>query len=188
MGALLLTRHAEKIMRYNVAQLLKEHSGATRQHMLDGNIENLDPDIKPISTINGTLQFIRTPEGVFVTGALHCSIELECSRCLDVYAYPLRFNLEEEFRPTIDISTGASLPRTEEAEPATQIDAHHELDLTEVLRQNILLALPAHRVCRNQCAGLCSQCGKNLNEGPCGCKKDDIDPRMEKLKELLDKP
>lgn len=172
-------------MRFNVAQLLKEHSGETRQHTLHENIETLDPDVHPLSALDGAVQFIRTTEGILVTGALHCSLELECARCLEPFSFPLRFALEEEFRPTIDITTGATLPRTEDDEPATQIDARHELDLTEVMRQNILLALPPHPICRRACLGLCSQCGKNLNEGPCACKRDDIDPRLEKLKELL---
>ncbi|MBI5301585.1 MAG: DUF177 domain-containing protein [Chloroflexi bacterium] len=174
-------------MRFNVAQLLKEHSGETRQHTLRENIENLDPEITPLSTLDGAVVLIRTADGVLATGSLHCSLELACSRCLELFSYPLRFTLEEEFRPTIDLATGAQLPRTEDDEPATRIDAHHELDLTEVLRQDILLALPLHPVCRSGCLGLCPQCGKNLNEGPCDCKPDNIDPRFEKLKELLDK-
>jgi len=172
-------------MRFNVAQLLKEHSGETRQHTLHENIEQLDPDLTPLSTLDGTVLFIRTTEGALVTGGLHCSLELACARCLEPFSFPLRFTLEEEFHPTIDIATGATLPRTEDDDPATQIDARHELDLTEVMRQNILLALPPHPVCRSGCLGLCPQCGKNLNEGPCDCKPDDIDPRFEKLKELL---
>lgn len=175
------------IMRFNVAQLLKAHSGETREQTLHENIEQLDPDIAPLSTLDGTVQLIRTADGVLVIGTLHCSLELVCARCLDPFSFPLKFKLEEEFRPTIDIATGANLPRTADDEEATRVDAHHELDLSEVVRQNILIALPPTPICRTQCAGLCSQCGKNWNEGPCDCKHDEIDPRFEKLKELLDK-
>jgi uncharacterized protein len=97
----------------------------------------------------------------------------------------LRFALEEEFRPTIDIHTGASLPLTADDEIATRIDAHHEIDLSEVIRQDLLLAIPPSPICRSKCAGLCATCGKNLNEGPCNCQRAEIDPRMEKLQELL---
>jgi uncharacterized protein len=174
-------------MRYNVAQLLKEQSGQTRQHTLSEDISRIDPDIVPLSTLDGNIQMIRTADGVLVLGQLHTSVELVCSRCLDEFSLPLRFNLEEEFRPTIDIVTGAILPVTEDDEAATRIDEHHELDLTEVVRQDILLALPPNPICRTKCLGLCPTCGKNWNEGPCDCKHDEIDPRWQSLKELLDK-
>ena len=173
-------------MRFNIAQLLKEHTGETRQYTLHEEIEGLDPDIVPLSALDGTIHLIRTTDGVLVTGKLHCSLELACARCLEPFAFPLRFTLEEEFRATLDIHTGVFLPRTEDFEPATAIDAHHEIDLSEVVRQNILLALPPHQICRSQCAGLCPQCGKNWNDGPCDCKPDALDPSFEKLKELLD--
>ncbi|MBI5649884.1 MAG: DUF177 domain-containing protein [Chloroflexi bacterium] len=174
-------------MRFNIAQLLKDHTGETRQYTLHEEIEGLDPDIVPLSALDGMIHLIRTTDGVFVTGKLHCSLELACARCLEPFALPLRFTLEEEFHSTLDILTGVFLPRTEEFEPATQIDEHHEIDLSEVIRQNILLALPLHAICRSQCAGLCPQCGKNWNDGACDCKRDAIDPRFEKLKALLDK-
>lgn len=174
-------------MRYNVAQLLKEQSGHTRQHTLREDISRIDADIVPLSTLDGNIQMLRTADGVLVLGQLHTSVELVCSRCLDEFSLPLKFNLEEEFRPTIDIVTGAMLPISEDDEAATRIDEHHELDLTEVVRQDILLALPPNPICRTKCLGLCPTCGKNWNEGPCDCKRDEIDPRWQSLKELLDK-
>ena len=65
------------------------------------------------------------------------------------------------------------------------IGANGVLDLTEALREQILLALPMQPLCRADCQGLCVQCGKNLNEGTCDCVQDTIDPRLVKLKELL---
>jgi uncharacterized protein len=94
--------------------------------------------------------------------------------------------MEEEFHPTIDIITGAALPLTADAEEATQIDEHHEIDLTEVVRQNLLLAIPQHPLCRTRCLGLCPTCGKNWNEGPCHCVHDETDPRWDALKNLRD--
>ncbi|MCI0476939.1 MAG: DUF177 domain-containing protein, partial [Anaerolineales bacterium] len=170
-------------MRYNVAQLLKEQSGHTRQYTLHEDIHQIDPEIVPLSTLDGNVQLIRTADGVFALGNLHTSLELSCARCLTPFAMPLQFSLEEEFRPTIDIHTGATLPLTADDEPATRIDAHHEIDLTEVVRQIILLTIPPSPICRSKCAGLCPSCGKNWNEGPCKCKRDEIDPRLEKLKE-----
>ncbi len=173
-------------MRYNVAQLLKEHSGHSRQYVLHEEISHLDTDIVPLTTLDGNVQLIRTGDGVLVLAQLHASLELECVRCLDHFAKVIQFEMEEEFYPTIDIITGAALPLAEDAEEATQIDAHHEIDLTEVVRQNLLLAIPQHPLCRTRCLGLCPTCGKNWNEGPCHCVHDDIDPRWDALKHLRD--
>lgn len=175
-------------MRYNVAQLLKEQSGHTRQFTLHEDIRQLDAEIVPLSTLDGKIQLIRTADGVLVMGNLHASVELVCSRCLDEFSMPLQFVLEEEFRPTIDITTGASLPRLPDDESATQIDDHHEINLTEVVRQNMLLEIPPSPICRTKCLGLCPTCGKNWNDGPCDCTHDEIDPRLQALKQLLAEP
>lgn len=60
------------------------------------------------------------------------------------------------------------------------------LDLEAFVREDIFLALPTKFLCREDCKGLCPQCGKNLNDGSCSCKKP-IDPRLEVLRQLLDK-
>ncbi len=173
-------------MQFNVAQLVKGEIGEIRQYTLHEDIGTLDPGVIPSSALDGKIQMLRTADGVLVTGNLHASVELVCSRCAELFSLPLRFTVEEEFRPTIDILTGASLPLPEDDEPATRIDERHLIDLTEVIRQNLLLAIPPNPICRSRCAGLCPVCGQNWNDGPCDCRQDDIDPRLEVLKQLLD--
>jgi uncharacterized protein len=60
-----------------------------------------------------------------------------------------------------------------------------KLDLDGLVREDILLELPTKFLCREDCRGLCPICGKNLNEGPCGCKVDSVDPRLEALKNFI---
>lgn len=60
------------------------------------------------------------------------------------------------------------------------------LDLDELLRADILLELPTKYLCREDCRGLCPQCGKNMNEGLCDCVTHQVDPRLEILKKLID--
>ena len=57
-----------------------------------------------------------------------------------------------------------------------------EVELRPLLLEQIQLNVPMKPLCRADCAGLCPTCGANLNEGPCGCQKDEIDPRWEGLK------
>lgn len=173
-------------MRYNVAQLLKDETGQTRQYQLHEDISALDPGLVPLSSLDGRIQMIRTADGILVTGQLRTSLEMLCSRCAEPFSLPLQFRLEEEFRPSVDIATGATLPIPSDDEAATRIDEHHIVDLAEVLRQDILLAIPPFPVCRSKCAGLCPVCGKNWNEGTCNCKTEEIDPRLQVLKQLLD--
>src|SRR5438093_12756980 len=96
----------KEVMRYNVAQLLKSQIGATRHYKLHEDIGDLDPALTPLSTLDGEVTMIRTADGILVTSDLHISVELACSRCLDLFALPARFQIEEEFKPTIDLLTG----------------------------------------------------------------------------------
>ena len=62
----------------------------------------------------------------------------------------------------------------------------YQLDLDELIRADILLELPTKFLCSPDCKGLCPKCGRNLNEGPCGCITHQMDPRLEVLKKLID--
>jgi len=162
-------------MRYNVAQLLKEAIGATRHQSIEADIATLDEEIRLLRPVRGQVRLLRTDAGILVQGRVQTEVELVCSRCLASFALPLEVTLEEEFRPSVDIATGKKIPRGAE-DAALVIDEQHILDLWELIRQQLLLALPMHPLCRPDCAGLCSQCGKNLNEGPCECAEE-MDPR-----------
>ncbi len=173
-------------MRYNVAQLLKGHVGETRHYSLQEPIDDLDAAIKPLSDLNGAVELIRTNDGILVRANLRTNVELTCSRCLVEFSYPARFEIDEEFHPTIDILTGARLPKPEDADVATLIDEHHILDLSEMVRQNLTLEIPMVPVCRNNCQGLCPVCGKNRNQEQCSHETETLDPRFAILKNLLD--
>jgi uncharacterized protein len=63
---------------------------------------------------------------------------------------------------------------------------NYKLDLDELMRADILLELPTKYLCKENCKGLCSVCGKNLNDETCNCDLHQIDPRLEVLKKLID--
>ncbi len=60
-----------------------------------------------------------------------------------------------------------------------------ELDLERLVLEDVLLDMPGQFLCREDCKGLCPRCGKNWNEGPCGCYEPEVDPRLEVLRQLL---
>ncbi|MDQ4078894.1 MAG: DUF177 domain-containing protein [Chloroflexota bacterium] len=173
-------------MQFNVAQLLKEPTGATRKYDVEEQLDDLDPELVVQEPIRGKVKFTKIPQGILVTGKLETVLEVNCNRCLEPFDQPVVIELEEEFHPSMDLVTGASLPQGQEDDKATFIDEKHIIDLTEVVRQDFLLALPTTPLCRAECKGLCPQCGLNLNEGQCDCPTESIDPRWDVLKALLD--
>lgn len=173
-------------LRFNVAQLLKEPTGATRHYSLDDDISELSEDLQPRAPLKGELVFTRTVDGVLVTGHLTTAAVVTCRRCAVDFVTPVELDLEEEFRAAYDVYTGVRLPRREDDDEAAMIDEQHLLDLSEVMRQDLLLALPVFPLCRPECAGLCPRCGHDLNEGPCACMEAEEDPRWAKLRTFLD--
>ncbi len=171
-------------MKFNVAQLLKGPIGSRREYDLDDDIQSLDEDVRAVERLTGKLRLTRTASGILATGKMHTVVAIDCRRCLRTFTSPVDFALEEEFVPTIDVTTGTALP-TETEEEALLIDERHMLDLSEVVRQYILLQREQYPLCDEACAGLCPVCGQNLNEGPCGCQDVSEDPRWAALRELL---
>jgi uncharacterized protein len=100
-----------------------------------------------------------------------------------LFSCPLTLKIEEEYFPITDVVSGASSSLPEEPSCFT-IDEHHILDLTEAIRQYALLAMPMKPLCRGDCAGLCPNCGHNLNQGPCDCLPQEADPRWSELNKL----
>jgi uncharacterized protein len=175
-------------VQFNVAQLLKAPSGSSRKYDILADVSLIDEDIRTVGPLSGSVELRRTSDGILATGQLQIKVEMTCCRCLEPFSLTVDFYLEEEFYPSVDIFSGGQINREDAESPeedeATIIDEHHILDLSEVVRQNIVLAAPMHPVCRPDCAGLCSQCGHNLNEDPCGCHEEVIDPRWAALKKL----
>jgi len=173
-------------MEFSVSGLLQEPTGARRRYEIDEEIAGIDRnEVKVLAPIVGSITFTHSVQGILVTGELQTQIEAICTRCLSPYALDVVIELEEEFVPSVDIHTGASLPIPSGADPALLINAHHILDLTEVIRQHLVLFQTTCGPCRPDCAGLCPQCGHNLNEGPCDCSTTEIVSPFAVLQELL---
>ena len=149
-------------MQFNVAQLLKELTGATRRYELNESLEGLDEELRFLGPLVGTVQLLRTNSGILVTGELSTVIQATCNRCLEPIAVPVRFELEESFRPLTEVYTGRYL-RPDEFEGSVEdledaallIDEQHILDLSEVVRQAVWLAMPMYPGCNWEGAGEC---------------------------------
>jgi uncharacterized protein len=128
----------------------------------------------------------RKGDEIVLKGQMRAEVELLCDRCLRPVAAPLEVEFEESF-----VSSAADDPLGEEKELGRE-DLHiafyegDAIDIDELVREQILLALPTRFVCREDCKGLCPTCGADLNEESCNCPQGESDPRwaaLEKLKE-----
>ena len=171
-------------MLFNVAQLMKSDVGTSFvTDFQEADEVILDDDFKVIGPIKGHVRMRRTNQGLLVDGWVDLTLKLTCTRCLKDFEQPMHVPFEELFYPTIDVFTGMPVPALDEEE-SFPLDDHHQLDLTEAVRQNILTALPMVTICQEDCQGLCPQCGKDLNFGPCACKPE-VDSRLSILEQLL---
>ncbi|MFC1897536.1 DUF177 domain-containing protein [Chloroflexota bacterium] len=166
-------------MRINVSQQLKSSVGSIRKYEINDIIDIAGSK----SMVQGEGELIRTNRSILAKGILRTEVEITCSRCLSLSNCPLTITIEEEYFPITDVVSGASLSLPEEPDYFT-IDEYHFIDLTEAIRQYALLAIPMKPLCRGDCAGLCSTCGHNLNQGPCDCSPQEIDPRWSELNKL----
>lgn len=174
-------------MIYNVAQLLKAPVGTVQRVALDpADALRLDEEqVRLAGTVEGSLRLHRTNQGILADGMVTAPVELRCDRCLELFTTTATFALREEFYPTVDVTTGISLPPAEN-ELVFPINQNHLLDTREAIRQNLLLALPMRALCREDCAGLCPRCGQNWNEAACDCEPEAEDERFAALRDLLD--
>ncbi len=168
-------------MRINVSQLLKEPIGSIRNYKMNEMIDIAGKGNS--SLVQGDIKLMRTDRGILARVTLHTEVEVICGRCLSSFAYPLSPNFEEEYFPTVDVLGGTLLSPPDEP-GCFIIDEHHILDLTEAIRQYALLAIPMKPLCKANCAGMCPDCGTNLNQGSCHCPPQVGDPRWAKLREL----
>ncbi|HLL74966.1 MAG TPA: DUF177 domain-containing protein [Pyrinomonadaceae bacterium] len=124
----------------------------------------------------------RKGEEVRVRGSLQTSVELHCDRCLGPVPVPVNVDFVANFvRPSEPTAEAREL-HDEDLE--VSVYDGDSVDLDEIVREQILLALPARQLCREDCKGLCPTCGKNLNAESCDCARHETDPRWAALADL----
>jgi uncharacterized protein len=105
-----------------------------------------------------------------IQGHLETRLEVECDRCITLIEYPVKHNFDLYYRPV------SSIAREEEIEiPRDELDvafySGEGIELTDLVREQVILSLPMKIVCQPDCRGLCPICGTNLNWGTCQCQR-----------------
>ena len=176
-------------LQFNIAGLLTGPKGGTRSYELSipvSELDQLDDAFDVVAPFRGNARFLWTNERILAIVTGDTAIQQQCSRCLEPFVLPVHIDIEDVFVPSVDMATGQPIHPDDEDE-ALLIDEHHILDLSELLRQSILLTLPMTPLCRPDCKGLCPTCGANLNYETCSCEEEDIDPRWAALSLFLEK-
>ncbi len=111
-------------------------------------------------------------EELFVRAETSAMVKIECARCLEEFELPLAAVFEALYVP--DRERDPAGPATHRAESESQRILYYSggvADLGPEVIESLSLATPMKPLCRPDCKGLCPNCGKNLNEGSCGCKR-----------------
>jgi len=120
---------------------------------------------------------------VRVRGTLKAQVDLSCSRCLD----PVRVGIASDFDQLYE--SNAAHPLTGEIalrEKDTDIAffSGNTIEINDIVREQVLLAVPMKPICREDCKGLCPHCGRNMNVDACDCGNLFSDPRLAELSKI----
>jgi uncharacterized protein len=131
--------------------------------------------------ISGRMQ--REGRKVRLRGKIRAKAQLDCDRCLAPVDLPVEADFDVGYVPVSDFATDEDVELQDE-DVSLSVFEGGAIDIDELVREQLLLALPTRALCRDECAGLCAICGVNKNLKSCDCHTMEIDPRWQALKEL----
>lgn len=122
---------------------------------------------------------------VRIKGDLETRVAKPCDRCLTPQEMSVTVSFDELFVP-LEIDLTRTSPVLEAEDLVTSVMDGTTINLDEVVREQILLATQSRTLCRDDCRGLCLNCGANLNDRQCSCVAEEVDPRWAALGALRD--
>ena len=168
-------------MRIEVESLTAEGK-SFEQTYAPGELALEDEHASLVSGVRAWGRASRKNDEVRVSGSLQTSVELRCDRCLGPVPTPVDVDFVANFVRPGDAVAEAKELHDEDLE--VSVYDGDSVDLDELVREQILLALPARQLCRDDCRGLCPACRKNLNTESCDCARHETDPRWAALADL----
>ncbi len=152
--------------------------------------------------VDGEISFVLRPGGdvdsrvergddrsIHVRGRLRATLGLDCGRCLEPYDLRLEQELDLFYLPHREQDPDEAEDDVELSDREVVVAYYRgeRLDLGEVLREQLFLALPMRLLCREDCRGLCPTCGRNRNLPGCECEPEAADPRLAVLGQWMEK-
>ena len=173
----------KRLLKVQVGYLLTEGPGNSREIPLDLPQRIHVEDELYLESLTGNLTLTRTKEGILVQGTMQVEHQRECDRCLDEFVHDFALPVAELFASPADPEKSAF-----------SVDSNGDIDLALLLREEVIIEESYRAICRDECRGLSSESGINLNYEVDAAMTDGenlgsfavIDPRLEVLKQLLD--
>lgn len=169
-------------MRIEVDQL--EGDGKTFAHTYEPEELILDEErarLIEAPQVRGSAS--RKGEEIRLRGSVTASAEVDCDRCLKALAVPIEAKFDVTYIPA-SVYAENETAELHEDDLLLSVYEGNAIDVDEIVREQILLALPARAICREECHGLCPVCGIDRNENTCACEDKETDPRWSALKDL----
>lgn len=136
--------------------------------------------VEPVA-VKGNVKLARAL--VQVNGHIDTRAQVECDRCLQPVELPVNADFALEYITGSDYESSEAAELTDEEMSVSVFDGE-AIDVDEIVKEQILLAVPTRMLCREDCKGICPECGIDRNSGECACVTDDVDPRWAALKNL----
>lgn len=158
---------------------------------LDGAVRHWGQDFSFHSPLSAAVKAYRSGRFVAVELSICAEATTACSRCLEPAGVAINGKLKYLYSLRGDHEVGPAEGKTSEndggpEELIEEVSADESVNLGELAWETLVTALPPSSLCSPQCRGLCAECGANLNDGGCDCKKASGDPRFEVLKDLIE--
>jgi len=162
-------------------------SAQTTPRPLMADVDGAQIDLAGEGEIKGSAhldgEMFRDDAKTHLRGTITAEVDLQCTRCAEALSMRLEIPFEDVF-----VNASEETSEKDVEVPISDLDvelvADDQVDLTDIVREQILLNLPEQVLCKDECKGLCPQCGTNRNLKDCDCGNEDIDPRWAALKNL----
>ncbi|WP_432774270.1 DUF177 domain-containing protein [Brevibacillus gelatini] len=142
-------------------------------------LKNRHQEIRGITPVNAEGEAVQLGNLYYVKGSMRADVDFVCARCLKPFTHHAAVDFSETFAPADDPVLG-------EDEDSDMIPLEgDEIELTALLQEDFLLAMPTFPLCEEDCKGLCPTCGVNRNETACSCRNERIDPRLAGLADFF---
>ena len=172
-------------MRVELASL-ERHGGKFAHNYESGELDLGEERVTVISPPRVTGRIHQSNSKVTVKGEATAELQLECDRCLKTVPVPVSTSFDVEY---VTPDTYQAVPAAEllDEDLSLSIFDGEVIDVDELVREQLLLALPAQVLCQQACKGLCPECGGDRNQADCKCQEAEIDPRWAGLKEIANR-
>ena len=169
-------------MRIEIENLEKAGGNFSKEYRTD-ELTFDEPDLRLVEPVRVSGRIRRKNEEVVLRGKLATRVAVTCARCLKSLEFPVEVEFTERFTPAVAWKNEEQHELAPEDLDLAVFDGQG-LELDDLVKEEIVLAMPGHTLCKESCKGLCPSCGIDLNESSCGCAAKQIDSRWEKLKDL----